>query len=61
MLGEFRGAPPRDIDALIAAICGLSVIYIDHREHLMDLEVNPLMVGALGEGVRAVDVRPIWR
>ncbi len=61
VLGEFRGAPPRDIDALIAAICGLSVIYIDHREHLMDLEVNPLMVGALGEGVRAVDVRPNWR
>ena len=61
VLGAFRGAPARDVDALVKAIRGLSDLYIDHRRHLSDLEVNPLIVGAKGEGVRAVDVRPVWR
>lgn len=61
VLGEFRGSPARDVDALIKAICGLSDLYLDHRQHLVDLEVNPLIVGADGSGVRAVDVRPVWR
>ncbi len=61
ILGAFRGAAPRDIDALVKAICGLSDIFASHRNHLADLEVNPLIVGAEGEGVRAVDVRPVWR
>lgn len=61
VLGEFRGAPARDLDALVTAIRGLSDLYVEHRQHLADLEVNPLIVGAVGEGVRAVDVRPVWR
>lgn len=61
VLGAFRGAPARDVDALVTAICGLSDLYLAHRNHLADLEVNPLIVGAVGEGVRAVDVRPVWR
>jgi len=61
ILGAFRGAKPRDTEALVKAICGLSDIFASHREFLADLEVNPLIVGAKGEGVRAVDVRPIWR
>ena len=61
ILGAFRGAAPRDIDAMVKAICGLSDIFASHRNHLADLEVNPLIVGAEGEGVRAVDVRPVWR
>lgn len=61
VLGEFRGAPARDVDALVKAIRGLSDLYMDHRQHLADLEVNPLIVGAAGAGVRAVDVRPVWR
>ncbi|MHA1109114.1 MAG: acetate--CoA ligase family protein, partial [Alphaproteobacteria bacterium] len=59
VLGAFRGAEPRDIDALVRAICGLSEIFLDHRTHLADLEVNPLIVLAEGKGVRAVDVRPV--
>jgi len=61
ILGAFRGSAPRDIDALVDAICGLSEVFARHRNHLADLEVNPLIVGAEGEGVRAVDVRPVWR
>ena len=60
-LGAFRGAPARDVDALVTAIRGLSDLYLDYRQHLADLEVNPIIVGAEGEGVRAVDVRPVWR
>ena len=55
----FRGGPPGDRDALVRAICGLSKFYLDHRPWLADLEINPLMVLAEGDGVRAVDVRPV--
>ena len=61
LLGAFRGAPPRDVDALVRAIVGLSDVYLDHRHHLSDLEINPLMVLAEGEGVRVVDLRPVRR
>jgi acetyltransferase len=61
VLGAFRGAPARDVDALVKAIRGLSDLYLEYRQHVSDLEVNPLIVGAAGEGVWAVDVRPVWR
>ncbi len=60
-LDGFRGQAPRDVDALARAIAGLSAFYLDHRTWLSDLEINPLMVLAEGEGVRAVDVRPVRR
>ncbi len=59
LLAGYRGAPPADVDALVAAICGLSDFYMEHRHLLSDLEINPLIVGANGKGVRAVDVRPV--
>jgi acyl-CoA synthetase (NDP forming) len=57
LFGGFRGRPAADLDALIAAICGLSDFYLDHRHLLSDIEVNPLIVLPQGQGVRAVDVR----
>jgi acetyltransferase len=57
LLAGFRGRPAADRDALIAAICGLSDFYLDHRHLMTDFEVNPLIVLRHGEGVRAVDVR----
>ncbi len=59
LLGSFRGQPPRDVDALVAAILGLAQLFLDHRDAISDIEVNPLMVGPQGAGVRAVDVRII--
>ena len=59
LLAGFRGKPAADVDALVRAICGLSDFYLDHRHLLADLEINPLIVRAKGEGVRAVDVRPV--
>jgi acetyltransferase len=57
LLGAFRGRPARDVDALVAAMCGLSALYADHRNHMTDMEINPLIVLEEGAGVRAVDVR----
>jgi len=57
LLAEFRGRPPRDVDALVRAVLGLTRLFLDHRESLSDIEVNPLMIGPQGAGVRAVDVR----
>jgi acetyltransferase len=60
LLAGFRGAPACDVDALVEAICGLSRFYLDHRHLLGDLEINPLIVLEQGQGVRAVDVRPVF-
>jgi succinyl-CoA synthetase beta subunit len=57
LLTGFRGKPAANVDALVAAICGLSDFYLDHRHLLSDIEINPLMV--LSKGVRAVDVRMV--
>lgn len=57
----FRGQAPRDVDALARAVAGLSRFFIDHRAWLSEIEINPLIVGAEGTGVRAVDVRAVRR
>jgi len=59
VLQGVRGQPPRDIDALVRAMVGLSDFFAAHRNQLSDLEINPLMVRAQGQGVAAVDVRPV--
>ncbi len=61
VLEGVRGQEPRDIDALVRAVVGLSDIFAAHRAHVSDLEINPLMVRAQGNGVAAVDVRLIKR
>jgi acetate---CoA ligase (ADP-forming) len=57
VLEGVRGQPPRDIDALVKAMVGLSEIFAAHRNQLSDMEINPIMVRAQGGGVAAVDVR----
>jgi acetyltransferase len=57
VLEGVRGQGPRDIDALVKAMVGLSEIFAAHRSHLSDMEINPIMVRAQGGGVAAVDVR----
>ena len=59
VLHGVRGQGARDIDALVKAMVGLSDIFAAHRNHLMDLEINPLMARAQGRGVAAVDVRVV--
>jgi acyl-CoA synthetase (NDP forming) len=61
LFDAFRGRPKRDIGAVEAAMTGLSRLFIDHQAWLSDLEINPLIVLAEGEGVRAADVRAVAR
>ena len=57
VLEGVRGQGPRDVDALVQAMVGLSEIFAAHRNSLSDMEINPIMVRAQGGGVAAVDVR----
>src|SRR5438132_1771884 len=61
VLQGVRGQGPRDIEALLRAMVGLSEIFVAHRNHLSDFEINPLMVKAQGDGVEAVDVRLVGK
>lgn len=57
VLEGVRGQGPRDMDALVKAMVGLSDIFAAHRDHLSDMEINPIMVRAQGKSAAAVDVR----
>ena len=61
VLEGVRGQGPRDVDALVKAMVGLSDIFAAHRNHLSDMEINPIMVRAQSGGAAAVDVRMIKR
>jgi succinyl-CoA synthetase beta subunit len=61
LLAGFRGAPKADFEALLDAAEGLARFYLEHRAQIADLEINPLIVRAEGQGVVAVDVRPVWK
>jgi acyl-CoA synthetase (NDP forming) len=60
LLDGLRGNPARDVEAIVDALVRLSWLAVDLGEHLVDLEINPLIAGGVGEGVRAVDIRVEW-
>lgn len=55
MLRGFRGAPPMDEAALVAAMVKLSQFAAAHAGVLEEMDVNPLVVLPAGEGVLALD------
>ncbi|WP_212567138.1 acetate--CoA ligase family protein [Pseudonocardia sp. Ae150A_Ps1] len=55
LLAGHRGAPPRDVDAVVDVLVRLGAAVAD-RPDIEELEINPLIVGAAGDGVVAVDV-----
>jgi acetyl-CoA synthetase (ADP-forming) len=57
LFGSVRGAAPRDIDAAADALVRLSWLAVDLGPSLIDLEINPLIVGPMGSGAFAVDLR----
>lgn len=56
VLGGLRGRPPGDTEALIAALRSFSSAYLSCHPRPTVLELNPLVVGATGSGVSALDV-----
>ncbi len=61
LLAGYRGKPPADRKALEHTVAALAQFFLDHRDRLADIEINPLMIRSDGQGAVAVDVRVIWR
>ena len=59
LLDGVRGAPPADLDSVVTAIVGLSVLAADLGEHLEALDANPVLAGP--DGCVAVDALVIPR
>ncbi len=58
LLTGFRGRPRADIDAIEKAIVSLSNMVINHPE-IKEMDINPLMVHAEGNGATVADCRII--
>ena len=64
LLHGYRGRPKADTDAVIDVMLKISQLVSD-LEEVVEIEINPLMVGTPGRGVLAVDTRvrvarPAW-
>ena len=51
----YRGQPKGDVEALAQALCNFSALAMVEGRTINEAEINPLIVGAAGEGVAAVD------
>jgi len=56
VLAGIRGEPPADVEAIVEAIRRVGRLVLDFPA-IAELDLNPLIVGAEGEGAWAVDVR----
>ncbi|MBI2509883.1 MAG: acetate--CoA ligase family protein, partial [Betaproteobacteria bacterium] len=55
LLAGARGKPRADMGALADAIVRLSALAVDLKDHVAELDVNPLFVFPEGRGVKAAD------
>ena len=55
ILGPYRGAPEADSEALIELIVRLSHFAADHADDIAEIDLNPVIVHAKGQGVSVVD------
>ncbi len=55
MFGPFRGSPPADTEALVELIVRLSQFAADHADEIAEIDLNPVIVHAKGQGVSIVD------
>jgi acyl-CoA synthetase (NDP forming) len=55
LLEGVRGAKPRDIEALVDAIVRVSWLGHDLADEITELDINPIRVGSVGEGVWVLD------
>lgn len=56
LLEGWRGLPPGDVPALVAAVCAVGRFAAGHVDRLVELDVNPVLVRPRGRGAVAVDV-----
>lgn len=55
VLAGARGRPAADVDALVDALVRLSALAVDLKDHIAELDINPLIVMPKGQGVKAAD------
>jgi hypothetical protein len=55
LLDGFRSRPLADVPALVQAVVAFSRMAAQLGDTLVEAEINPLFVGALGDGVCAAD------
>lgn len=55
ILGGVRGEPPLDLDALAQVAIGVGRAIVAARSTIASVDLNPVMVGAAGEGAVVVD------
>jgi acyl-CoA synthetase (NDP forming) len=55
LLHSFRGQPALDTEALATALSRLSSLAVDHADHIAEIDINPLFVRPVGQGVIAAD------
>jgi acetate---CoA ligase (ADP-forming) len=55
VLDAYRSAPPADTDALIDMIVRLSHFAADYAEEISEIDLNPVIVHARGQGVSLAD------
>ena len=60
VLDGFRGNPPCDVDAIVETLLRLSQLVCNHPE-VSELDINPLIVHAKGQGCSVADSRVMLR
>ena len=61
LLDGFRGAAKADISALSQLISQVSVLAAEWREQIAEIEINPVLVHPVGQGVTIVDALAVPR
>jgi acetyl-CoA synthetase len=55
LLNGYRGKPSGDVEALVEAVAAIADYAQTHADHLLELDVNPILVLPQGLGALAVD------
>ncbi|MGB2660535.1 MAG: acetate--CoA ligase family protein, partial [Pseudolabrys sp.] len=61
VFGPYRGAPPADVDALADLLVRLSQFATDFADDISQIDLNPILVHASGQGVTIVDALVVKR
>ncbi|MFJ8585812.1 acetate--CoA ligase family protein [Streptomyces sp. NPDC093595] len=61
LLDGVRGAPPRDVDALVEVVLRVQRMALELGDDLAELDINPLMVLGRGQGAVALDALAVCR
>ena len=61
VFGPWRGMPEADTGALAELMVKLSQFAMDHAEDVAEIDLNPVIVHAKGDGVSVVDALIVKR